>query len=27
MVMPREIEELLNEHPLVSQALVVGILT
>ncbi len=25
MVMPREIEELLNEHPLVSQALVVGI--
>ena len=25
MVMPREIEELLNDHPLVSQALVVGI--
>jgi fatty-acyl-CoA synthase len=25
MVMPREIEELLNEHPLVAQALVVGL--
>ena len=25
MVMPREIEELLNEHPLVGQALVVGL--
>lgn len=25
MVMPREIEDLLNEHPLVAQALVVGI--
>jgi fatty-acyl-CoA synthase len=25
MVMPREIEELLNEHPLVSQAFVVGL--
>jgi fatty-acyl-CoA synthase len=25
MVMPREIEELLNDHPLVAQALVVGI--
>jgi fatty-acyl-CoA synthase len=25
MVMPREIEELLTEHPLVSQALVVGL--
>jgi fatty-acyl-CoA synthase len=25
MVMPREIEELLNEHPLVSQALVIGL--
>jgi fatty-acyl-CoA synthase len=25
MVMPREIEEILNEHPLVAQALVVGV--
>jgi fatty-acyl-CoA synthase len=25
MVMPREIEELLNEHPLVAQAIVVGL--
>ena len=25
MVMPREIEDLLNEHPLVAQALVVGL--